>query len=99
MSYVIKEPIVKIEKKIILGEKYIYIYEDDINLDKNLNSNNIYDKITWTLMPIKGLWITKKKLTLTIGNKYNQIFALSGYDKYMVDKWYDQIFNLIQNEA
>jgi hypothetical protein len=96
MSYYNKEPIVKIEKRLLLGEKYIYIYEDDINLDKH---NNDYDKITWTLMPMKGLWITKKKLTLTIGNKYNQIFSLSGYDKYMVDKWYNQILNLIQNEA
>ena len=98
MSY-IKEPIVKIELKILLEEKYIYIYEDDINLDKHLNSSNEYDKITWTLMPVKGLWITKKKLTLTIGNKYNQLFNLSGYDKYMVDKWYDQILKLIQNDA
>jgi hypothetical protein len=98
MSYN-KEPIVKIEKKLILGEKYIYIYEDDINLNTNINSNLDYDKITWTLMPLKGFWITKKKLTLTMGNKYNQTLSLSGYDKYMVEKWYDQIINLIQNEA
>jgi len=92
---IVKEPIVKIELKTILGEKYLYIYEDDINLDKFVNSSNEYDKITWTLMPVKGLWITKKKLTLTIGNKYNQIFSLSGYDKYMVDKWYNIIINLL----
>jgi hypothetical protein len=93
MSYY-KEPIVKIEIQILQDEKYLFIYEDDLNLDKHIT--NDYDKITWTLMPIKGIWITKKKLTLTIGNKYNQTFSLSGYDKYMVDKWYAQIINILK---
>ena len=89
MSYYYKNPKMEFKKVSYKSQEYLYIYQDDPNIE------NSDDRISWVYIELKDFWMKKQSKVLTLGNHIGIIYSLTGYSESMINEWIREIKTII----
>ena len=89
MSYFYKDPKLEFKKVNFNNNEYLYIKIEDPNFtEKELEKS-------WVYVELKNFYMFKEGKNLILGNHLGRVYTLSGYSESMINRWADEIKNVI----